>query len=64
MKKIVNLTAHSGLTGPLDPTVERAHLLAKWEEDELTTVVPMAPLGDDWFLTDDPAPSPHTRRGR
>ena len=62
MKKIFNPTAHTGLTGPLDPTVERAHLLAKWEEDELTTVVPMAPLTDDWLFADDADTGP--KRGR
>jgi hypothetical protein len=64
MKKIFNPTAHSGLTGPLDPALERAHLLAKWEEDELTTVVPMAPLSDDWLYAEDAGPQPPTRRGR
>lgn len=45
---------HSGATGPLDPTVERAHLLARWEEEELTATVPMAPLEDDWLLDNVP----------
>jgi hypothetical protein len=48
--------SHSGNTGPLDPIVERAHLLAKWEEEELTSTVPMAPLEDDWLLENVPTP--------
>jgi hypothetical protein len=49
-KKNTEFHQHSGATGPLDPSVERAHLLARWEEEELTATVPMAPLEDDWLL--------------
>lgn len=44
-----NPRTHSGLTGPLDPTVERAHLLARWDEEELTATVPKASPGPSWL---------------
>lgn len=57
--------AHSGRTGPLDPAMERAHLLARWDEEELTATIPQAdllsaePLDDDWMA--DPSPATATR---
>lgn len=45
-----NPRSHSGLTGPLDPTVERAHLLARWDEEELTATVPKASPGPSWLI--------------
>lgn len=55
---------HSGRTGPLDPTVERAHLFAKWEEEELTTTIPQAQAQDDWLFGETPEGETHQVGGQ
>ena len=56
--KTPSLQKHSGMTGPLDPVMERAHLLAKWEERELTSTVPLADT-EDWLLAEEAPPRRH-----
>lgn len=59
-KKAYAPHTHTGRTGPLDPTMERAHLLARWEEEEFTATVPlaMAVPEDDWLFAEVPASPP------
>lgn len=49
---------HTGRTGPLDPTLERAHLLALWEADPLSVSLSQfsEPLDAGWISTGVPAP--------
>lgn len=59
-KKAYAPHTHTGRTGPLDPTMERAHLLARWEEEEFTATVPLAMSvpEDAWLFAEVPASPP------
>ncbi|MNT98737.1 hypothetical protein D3C72_2413870 [compost metagenome] len=49
---------HSGRTGPLDPTLERAHLFAQWDDEMLAAFIPQAPKASDTPFSQAPAAGP------